>query len=192
MRASRACVPADVQALEQGPIDTSGLTLGHSATTFTLANQIGPQQAAITEAVVPVPLPRLSADAAPGHYLRPATRLSVSAQTQFPDEAVALLAFLTGNPEAAKLLGADRGIPSSPRLAEAIAGDLKPAEKASVEFVASLGDLVGSLPPPLPKGAGEVTRLLFETSQQVAFGNLSTTDGGAALVQDAKDLLARA
>lgn len=192
MRASRACVPADVQALEQGPIDTSGLTLGHSATTFTLANQIGPQQAAITEAVVPVPLPRLSADAAPGHYLRPATRLSVSAQTQFPEEAVALLAFLTGNPEAAKLLGADRGIPSSPRLAEAIAGDLKPAEKASVEFVASLGDLVGSLPPPLPKGAGEVTRLLFETSQQVAFGNLSTTDGGAALVQGAKDLLARA
>src|SRR5690606_38780294 len=131
-----------------GGIDTTGLTLGHSACSFMLANQIGPQQASLTETVTAVPFPRISADAAPGHYLRPATRLSVSAQTQFPDEAVALLAFLTGTPEAAKLLAADRGIPSSPRLAEAIVGDLKPAERASVEFVASLGDLVGSLPPP--------------------------------------------
>lgn len=192
MRTSRACVPADIQALEQGTIDTSGLTLGHSASAFMLANQIGPQQAAITDSVVPVPLPRTAANAAPGHYLRPATRLSVSAQTQYPDEAVALLAFLTGQPEAARLLGADRGIPSSPRLAQAIAGDLKPAEKASVEFVAGLGDLVGSLPPPLPPGAGEVTRLVFEISQQVAFENMSTKDGGAALVQGANDILARA
>tara|TARA_R110002020_G_scaffold344155_1_gene558456 strand:+ start:1095 stop:2390 length:1296 start_codon:yes stop_codon:yes gene_type:complete len=192
MRQSKACVPADIQALEQGTIDTSGLTLGHSASTFMLANQIGPQQAAVTETIVPVPLPRISDDAAPGHYLRPATRLSVAAQTKHPDEAVALLAFLTGNPEAAKLLGADRGIPSSPRLAKAIAADLKPAEKASVEFVASLGELVGALPPPLPPGAGEVTRLVFEISQQVAFESMSPTDGGAALVQGARDLLSRA
>lgn len=192
MRASGACVPADIQAMEQGGIDTTGLTLGHSACSFMLANQIGPQQASLTETVTAVPFPRISADAAPGHYLRPATRLSVSAQTQFPDEAVALLAFLTGTPEAAKLLGADRGIPSSPRLAEAIVGDLKPAERASVEFVASLGELVGPLPPPLPPGAGEITRLVFEISQQVAFESMSATDGGAALVQGAKDLLARA
>lgn len=192
MRISGACVPADVQALEQGGIDTTGLTLGHSASSFMLANQIGPQQASLPETVEAVPFPRINKTSAPGHYLRPATRLSVSAQTQFPEESVALLAFLTGTPEAARLLGAERGIPSSPRLAEAIIEDLKPAERASVEFVASLGDLAGPLPPPLPPGAGEVTRLVFEISQQVAFESMSATDGGAALVQGAKDLLARA
>lgn len=192
MRKSGACVPADVQALEQGGIDTTGLTLGHSASSFMLANQIGPQQAALAETVEAVPFPRVSDNSAPGHYLRPATRLSVSAQTKFPDEAVALLAFLTGTPEAARLLGAERGIPSAPRLVEAIVDELKPAERASVEFVASLGELVGPLPPPLPPGAGEVTRLVFEISQQVAFESMSAADGGAALVQGAKDLLDRA
>jgi multiple sugar transport system substrate-binding protein len=191
MRKAGACPPPDVQALDLGTVETSMVTLGHAATHFALANTVGPQQAAVKEAIEEQPYPRVSADAGPGHYLRPATRLSVSAATKYPEDSVALLAFLTGDVEAAKILGADRGIPSSPRLAKAISADLKPAEKISVDYIASLGELVGPLPPVLPPGAGEITKLVHEVSQQVSFGNISPEDGGGALVDGANDILSR-
>jgi multiple sugar transport system substrate-binding protein len=191
MRDSGACVPADMQALDLNTIETSMVTLGHAATSFQLANSIGPQQNAVQEKIAPQPYPLFAAGAAPGQYLRPATRLSVTSATKYPDDAVALLAFLTGNVEAAKILGADRGIPSAPSLAKAISPTLKPAEKISVDYIASLAELVGPLPPALPPGAGEITKLVHDISQPVAFGNMSPEDGGGALVSGANDVLNR-
>jgi multiple sugar transport system substrate-binding protein len=192
MRESGACVPADVQALDLNTIESNMITLGHAATSFQLANAIGPQQNSVKEKIEPQPFPVISADAKPGHYLRPATRLSVTAATKYPEDAVALLAFLTGDVEAAKILGADRGIPSAPSLAKAISPTLKPAEKISVDYIASLAELVGPLPPALPPGAGEITKLVHDISQQVSFGNVSPEDGGGALVDGANDILSRA
>lgn len=191
MRESGACVPPDVQALDLNTIETSMVTLGRAATSFQLANAIGPLQSAVPERIEPQPFPLISADAKPGHYLRPATRISIAASTIYPEQAVALLAFLTGDVEAVKILGADRGIPSAPSLAKAIAPTLKPAEKISVDYIASLAELVGPLPAALPPGAGEITKLVHDVSQQVAFGNLSPEDGGGALVDGANDVLTR-
>jgi multiple sugar transport system substrate-binding protein len=181
-----------VQALDLNTIESNMITLGHAATSFQLANAIGPQQNSVKEKIEPQPFPVISADAKPGHYLRPATRLSVTAATKYPEDAVALLAFLTGDVEAAKILGADRGIPSAPSLAKAISPTLKPAEKISVDYIASLAELVGPLPPALPPGAGEITKLVHDISQQVSFGNVSPEDGGGALVDGANDILSRA
>ncbi|WP_173089111.1 ABC transporter substrate-binding protein [Devosia sp. 1635] len=192
MREKGACVPADVQATDQNTVETSVLVQGRAAVNFGLANAIGPTRNLVPENITLTSYPVVSPDAEPGHYLRPATRVSISAATQHSEEAVKFLAFFTQDLEAAKILGAERGIPVAPRVQEAIASSISEGERLSVEYIASIGALVGTLPPQSPPGAGEVTDLLLVTSQEVAFGSRSPQDGGAALVQGAADILARA
>src|SRR5690606_7372193 len=48
-----------------------------------------------------------------GLYLKPSMLLSVSARTEHPTEAAKLVDFLVNDPEAAKILGTNRGIPAT-------------------------------------------------------------------------------
>lgn len=191
MRKSGACVTGEMQASDQNTLETSMLIQGYAACNFGLANGIGPIRNLTSEAIELAPYPLVSPDAQPGHYLRPATRVSVSAATPDPEAAVKFLAFFTQDLEAAKILGAERGIPVAPTIQQAIASSISPAERASVEYIAAISDVVGPLPPQSPPGAGEITDLLLQTAQEVAFGVQSPQDGGAALVQGAADVLAR-
>jgi len=192
MRKAGACVTADMQASDQNTIETSMLIQGRAACNFGLANAIGPIRNLTPETIALAPYPLIGPDAQPGHYLRPATRVSIAAATPNPEEAVKFLAYFTQDLEAAKILGAERGIPVAPTIQQAIAPSISPAERASVEYIAAIGDVVGPLPPQSPPGAGEVTDLLIQVSQEVAFGVRSPQDGGAALVAGAADILARA
>lgn len=191
MRSAGACVPADVQATDQNTVETSMLVQGRAATAFGLANAIGPTRNAMPDTVELAAYPLIDDASGPGHYLRPATRVSISSKTADPDLAVDFLAFFTQNIEAAKILGAERGIPVDPAIQEAIAPLISPAESASVEYIASIPDYLGTLPPQSPPGAGEVTDLLLEISQQVAFEAMSPEDGASALLSGAEGILAR-
>lgn len=191
MREAGACVPADVQATDQNTIETSMLVQGKSAAAFGLANAISPLRNAVPDQVDLAAYPLVAASAQPGHYLRPATRVSIAAATADPELAVQFLAFFTQDIEAAKILGAERGIPVDPAIQQAIASLISPAEAASVEYIASISELVGALPPQSPPGAGEVTNLLLEISQQIAFDAMSPQDGASALLSGAEDILTR-
>lgn len=191
MRNSGACVPADVQATDLNTTESGMLVQQRAALAFGLANAIGPTRNAMQDSVGLCAYPLISADAAPGHYLRPATRVSISATTANPDLAVDFLAFFTQNIEAAKILGAERGIPVDPKIQEAIAPLISPAESASVDYVASINQYVGALPPLSPPGAGEITATLQRVSQEVAFDASSAEDGASALLSEAEAILAR-
>ncbi|GLQ56431.1 ABC transporter substrate-binding protein [Devosia nitrariae] len=191
MRKSGACVTGEMQASDQGTIETSMLIQGYAACNFGLANAIGPIRNLTPETIELAAYPLIASDAAPGHYLRPATRVSISAATPDPEQAVSFLAFFTQDLEAAKVLGAERGIPVAPTIQQAIASSISAAERASVEYIAAISDVVGPLPPQSPPGAGEITDLLHQAAQEVAFGVRSPQDSGSALVQGAADILAR-
>ena len=65
MRDSGACVPADLQALDQRTIETSMVTLGHAAVAFNHTNQIVGFQAVNETPLVMVPYPTGGADSSP-------------------------------------------------------------------------------------------------------------------------------
>jgi len=191
MRDRGACAPADVQATDQQTVETSLVVQRRAATNFGLANAIGPTRSSVPDDVVLAPYPVIGANAEPGHYLRPATRVSISASTQNVGEAVRFLAFFTQDIEAAKILGAERGIPVDPKIQQAIAPVISEAEKLSVNYIAAIGDYIGTLPPQSPPGAGEITDLLMTVSQEVGFDARSPQDGADALMTGAADILAR-
>ena len=54
-----------------------------------------------------------------------------------------------------------------------------------------MADKVGALPPPPPKGAGEIALLLTRVNEQVGFAKVTAPEGGKQFADEAKSILAR-
>jgi multiple sugar transport system substrate-binding protein len=191
MRESGACVPADVQALDQRQIETGMVSLGHAAVSYAHSNQLVGYQAINEDPIVMHPYPRIAEGVGGGHYRKPSMFFSVSAQSANPELAAEYISFFVNNPEAAAILDVERGVPESAAVRDALAPQLDESGRAAVEYISELGDLAGALPPPPPLGAGEIDVTLVRVSQEVAFGQHTPESGAEAFVAEAQSILAR-
>jgi len=190
-REAQACVPPDVQALYKDTIDTAPLTLGKAAIDYAHSNQFVGFQAVVKDKLTLSNYPLIKADSKGGHYRKPSMFFSVSAQSKALDQAVDYVNFFVKNPDAAKVLDVERGIPESKAMRDVVAGMLDDTGKIPLNYVANLGDLAGPLPPPPPSGAGEGQTVLRQLAEQVAFGQVTPADAGKQLVDEITRLLAR-
>jgi multiple sugar transport system substrate-binding protein len=60
-----------------------------------------------------------------------------------------------------------------------------------VDYISLISDKVGPLPPPPPRGAGEIQSVLRRVNEQVGFGRLTPADGAKQFVTEASAVLAR-
>ncbi|WP_309085452.1 extracellular solute-binding protein [Chelativorans sp.] len=191
MRESEACVPPDLQALDQRQIETGMVSLGHAAVSYAHSNQLVGYQSINKDPIVMHAYPRLAAGVGGGHYRKPSMFFSVSKQSPNPEAAAAYISFFVSDPEAAAILDVERGVPESAKIRELIAPKLDETGRAAVEYIGGLGDLAGPLPPPPPLGAGEIDVMLVRVSQEVAFGQQTPQAGAEAFVAEAEAILAR-
>jgi multiple sugar transport system substrate-binding protein len=191
MRKAGACVPADVAALDKASLDTTSLALGKSAVDFDHSNQLVGLQAIIKDKLGMTMDPAGGAGMKPGQYYKPSQLWSVAASTRYPEEAVRVVNFTVENPEGAKILGAERGIPASPKIRAAIAPELDPLDRMMLDYIAFIEERIGDLPPAPPNGAGEIAFRLQEVNAAVGFGKMTPKDAGKKFVDDANDILAR-
>lgn len=193
LRGKGVCVPADVQALSTGTIDTSMLVTGKAATGITGVNELIAYQALVQDTLKVTNMPLVAAGGKGGHYRKPTMLWTLANTSKLKDEAVDLANFFTHDLEAASVLGLERGIPPSAAAREHIVAGLTDLEKQTMDFFADLGDLLGDIPPPPPAAAGEIDLSLLRTiSQEIAFGAKTPEAGGAEMVTGANDILARA
>lgn len=185
MRESGACVPADIQALDQLTIETSMVSLGKAAASFAHSNQFIGYQAISKENLGIVSYPINGTDGKPGQYLKPSMLVSVSAASPNKDAAVAFVNFLVGDEDAAKALGVERGVPASSKIRDFMAPTLDDDAKTVVDYIARLTPKVGALPPPPPNGAGENQFLLKKIAEEVAFKKTTAEDAGAKFAEQA-------
>ena len=85
------------------------------------------------------------------------------------------------------MLGVERGVPESAAVREALSNTLDELGKAQIEFIESLGDLAGPLPPPPPAGAGEIQFALKRINEEVGFGTLARAGRGDAGLRGHRD-----
>ena len=123
--------------------------------------------------------------------LKPSQFWSVAATTKYPDETVKLLSFFVADPDAGKLLGVERGIPASSLVREAVAPTLDDMGKRMLDYVSFISDKVSDLPPPPPRGAGEVLAVLVRTNQSVGFKRLTPAQAGKQFLTEVTDALSR-
>ena len=191
MRATAACVPPEVQALDKLDVDTSVLTLGKALVGFANSNQLVGYQAVNKKKLDLAMYPAASAAGKSGQYLKPSQMLSIAATTKNKEEAAKLLSFFVADIEAGKLLGVERGIPGSKKIREVIAPTLDAMATRMSGYIAEIADKVSPLPPPPPRGAGEVLTLLMRTNETVGFKRATPIAAGAQFVREAGDIIAR-
>lgn len=189
IRAAKGCVTADVQALYKNTIETSPLTLGHSASDFAFSNQFVGFQKTYKSELSMTAQPVIEGKA--GHYYKPSQMFSISSKSKAPEITARLINFLVRDPKGALILGVERGVPASPAIREALMPELDNASRKAVDFISALTPHVGSLPPAPPQGAGEMNAVLIRISQEVAFEAATPESGAEALVSEAKAVLKR-
>ncbi|ALN72624.1 ABC transporter substrate-binding protein [Aureimonas sp. AU20] len=190
LRERKACVPADIQALDQLNIETNAITTGKAATAFMHSNQFVGYQKLNKGKLALAPYPRVSAGAPSGHYLKPSMLISLSANAP-AEPALAFANFLVASPEGIKALGTERGVPASESMRALLTPQLADVEKAMVDYIALITPDVGPLPPSPPPGAGEVAFVQKRINEEVGFGRKTAKQAGEDLVKEASAILKR-
>jgi multiple sugar transport system substrate-binding protein len=157
---------------------------------FANSNQIVAFQAINKSSLALSPFPREKAGTS-GHYIKPAMMMSISSKSKSPEEAAKIISFMVQAPEGVKILGIERGVPCSTAARATLLPDLDALGKIQIDYVASVGKTAIPLPPPPPKGAGEIENLLRRVADSVAFGKTSIADGAAQFHAETIRVLAR-
>jgi multiple sugar transport system substrate-binding protein len=191
MRKAGAIVPPDVSAVNTGKVEEFVVSRGVGAMSFVNSNQIVAFQALNKNSLALSPFPR-DPGGSSGHYIKPSQLMSISARSKSPEEAAKIIKFMVTDPEGVKILGIERGVPASPAARAVLAPELDALGKMQVDYVALVGATAVPLPPPPPKGAGEVENLLRRIGDSVAFGKMSVQEGAQQFHGETIRILARA
>jgi multiple sugar transport system substrate-binding protein len=185
-------VTAEDTALDTGAPEVSMVALKKAAMMPSNSNQLIIHQSINPDTLTITSYPRIAAGVGGGHYRKPSQFWSVSGAAADKEAAAAFISYFVNDVEAGKILGVERGIPCSAAVREAITPLLSEQDQIALNFVSSLGDLLGPLPPSPPAAAGEIdTSLLRVLSQEVAFGGRSAEEAGTFFVTEAEAILAR-
>jgi multiple sugar transport system substrate-binding protein len=183
--------PADVGATNNSRIEEYEITRGLAAMSFIHSNQLLAFQALNKNQLAIATYPRVKGGSS-GHYVKPAMLMSVSAKSKAPEEAAKLINHMVTSPDGIRTLGLERGVPCSAAARAMLLPEADELGKQQIEFVARVAKAAMQLPPPPPKGAGEIENLLRRVADSVAFGRVSLKDGARQFHAECVNILARA
>jgi multiple sugar transport system substrate-binding protein len=184
---------AEDSALNVDTPETSMLALKKSAIMFSNSNQLIVHQSVNPDTLGMVNYPRINPSTGGGHYRKPSQFWSMASTSAVKEQAADFISFFVNDIEAGKILQVERGIPCSAAVRDAITPLLDDQNKISLNFVSSLGDLLGPLPASPPNAAGEIDQSLLDVlADEVAFGGRTPEDAGQYFVDEATAILERA
>lgn len=191
LRKSGACAPAEVAALNTGAVDQYELAKGLAAMSYLNSNQITAMQAISKSKLGLTMYPQIKGGSS-GHYVKPSMFMSISARTKNAEDAGKFINYLINDPEGVKILGIERGIPEAAKSRALLAPELDELGQSQINYLDALAKVAVPLPPPAPKGAGEIEQLLRKVGDAVAFGKSSVSDGAKQFASEAQSIIDRA
>jgi len=190
---SGASLPAGLAVETQGAQAAQTLFgQGKAAMIFSYANQIGTYANAAgnpadgTDDAVLLRLPGETEFDNPGTTLLPSQYFAASATTPYPRQAALFLDFLVNDPAAAKILGTNRGIPSSSKALAGVTADLSGYDKASFEFMTDMNSKFGATFVP-PAWATQLEPITKGIESEVLNGQITPAQGAQQWIDKMKD-----
>jgi multiple sugar transport system substrate-binding protein len=175
--------PADIAAgYAETNADSSALIAGRVAIGFIVTNQLAGYQATTQDELDLIELPGAAATKA--LWPQPSQFYAVNKDTKYPELAVKFINFLVNSPEAAKVLGNDRGASSS--ASARAAGATNAADQKVLDYLEIAGPHSSPETTHLPNDT-ELNSTLYLIYQQAAFGQITPAQGG----QQIYDMLVR-
>lgn len=190
MRKNGSCPPMTVTAAATG-FQNDPLVTGKTAYTSTATSRGYPSIQTLTKDHLGLlEFPRATVSSKPGTNIIPAGWFAISKKSKNVDKAVALLKYLSNDPQAAKLMGLARGVPLVKAQQDALQGQLDAQEK---EVFDNYLQVAGQNPAPLqayPAGSGELmSTSLSNANQSVGFGKATVQQATTQFFADAKRIL---
>ena len=127
------------------------------------------------------------------NYIKPSMFFSITSQAQHPDEAAMFIDFFTNSVEANEVLAAERGVPVSSAVREAMLPNLTTAQAEMFDFLSRVEADNSPIPPPDPPGHGDIVNNVYDPLfvDQVRYHQMSVEDGVALLRTEASAILAQ-
>ncbi|HIT73963.1 MAG TPA: extracellular solute-binding protein [Candidatus Avipropionibacterium avicola] len=185
---SKAAPPAAV-AVEDGSksLDQQAFATGKMAIGSYWSNQVKALDAASGEDLVILRLPTHAGNADEGQFWYKASMLwSVSAQTDYPEAAAAVVDFLVNNEAAVKIIKAERGLPPNLEMRELIVGDLDASDKKAADFIDAIAPGISDSPIPPLIGTTAVRTTLENTTNDMMFGKITPEQAATQFYDTAK------
>ncbi len=169
--------PPDVAAgYAESNADTSALIAGKVAIAFLFTNQLSGYQAATTDELDFIEFPGAAATKA--LWQAPSQFYTVNKESKNIEETVKFINFLVNDPDAAKILGSNRGASASSTARAA--GASSATDQKVFDYLGKSSDHSSLETDHVPNDT-EFNSTLFLIYQRAAFGQIDTTEGGAQI-----------
>ncbi|MBF9133537.1 extracellular solute-binding protein [Plantactinospora sp. S1510] len=124
-------------------------------------------------------------------WARASMYFSVFQKSKHADVAVDVINFLANDPEAGKILGTDRGLPSNLDVRKAVSESVTdPAMKLSIQVESELGAKFGPSPQVPLKGHSKIRAELIKAAEEVQYGRQDPAKSAAAFLEICKSAIA--
>lgn len=162
------------------PADTSKslVVTGKVAMSLLASNQLGAHQNLIPDQLALVQLPR--GPKGTGVVFESSQGLSGYAKTKHPKEVAMLMNYWINDPDAAKILGNDRGVPVTSKMRDLLKKDANAVEKVIYDYTSRVSAATNKEPFAIsynPPGNTEYTKLIETTVQEIGFGKKDVKKG---------------
>lgn len=185
LRREGAVSPAEQTTQLDGSVENTPLGRGKAVSDFNWDAPSSGYLALIPTGTALAPMPS-GADGTPGQYFKPSMFLGVSAHTGHAKEAARLVDFLLNDQDAAKILGATRGIPVNETIRERTAPLLKDFDKTVADFQASLEGKLKDPPQAPPSGDNALQSTFQRDYDQVSYERMSPREAAENYITEAK------
>lgn len=174
MRASKAATPAQVTSAIDGSIPNEPLARKLSAADFGFDSTFSAYTATTGRALAIAPMP--GDNGRYGGYAKPSVLVAASARTAHADAAAKLIDFMVNDPDGAKVLGVQRGLPPNTANRDAVGATLKGSDAQVYAFEKAIQPKLTAAPQAPPKGDSSIQTLIQTLNENVAFHHTSVAD----------------
>jgi len=123
----------------------------------------------------------------PANYIKPSMFFSITSQADAPDEAAAFIDWFVNSVEANQILNAERGVPVSSLVREALIPELGPAQIEMFSYLGTIEEYNSPIRPADPAAHADILNNIFvpEFVEPVMYGMISPEEGAQILYEEA-------
>lgn len=193
LRKSGGAVPPDVQASSGPPasVNKSEVVTGKVAMVYMPTNQLGAYQNLTQDKLVLLP-PPVGPNGQVTIDVESSQNIVGYTKTKYPKAVAQVMNFWVNNPEAAKILGNNRGVPVSPTALKAVEATASPTDNVIYKYLDYVSAHTTAKPIYNMPGFTHWNQLLISTSQAIAFGKISIADAVKRLITQGDQILVSA
>lgn len=172
--------------VEQDPITKQEAAMA----TVYWSNQLGALVNSSGKMLGMTTMPKLKNQVVEGRFLKPAMLLTVSANTEYPKEAITFLNFWLHDIETGKILGTDRGVPTDSKVKATLKAEATPVQQAVFDYIDLAAANAGKALAAQPPAAQEVVAAYEEVYWKIIYKQITPEEGAKEFRKKANSILA--